>query len=95
MLKRIYRFFYNLFFRKRRKKMLDKAMVAESTGTKIINKPGKPKGARLKRDVSHFNMPRTQPCPGCSGWRRRVRKTAMETGAFYKCGNHGEYFVAK
>ena len=37
------------------------------------------------------NMPRRQPCSSCHKSAKRTRKT--EGGAYYKCGEHGEFFV--
>lgn len=39
----------------------------------------------------HPDMPRHQLCPMCHKKSKRDRKTI--TGAFYRCPNHGEFFI--
>ena len=37
------------------------------------------------------NMPKYQPCPECTRSSHRDHK--IDTGAIYRCGNHGEFLV--
>ena len=37
------------------------------------------------------NMPKYQPCPEC--YRGSHRDHKIDTGAIYRCGNHGEFLV--
>ena len=57
-------------------------------------KPGKKKGL-LHRTVNTSrggpNMPKYQPCPDCGKWSKRESKTMG--GAYYRCVNHGQFFV--
>jgi len=38
-----------------------------------------------------FNMPKSQSCMKCNAYSPRIRMT--EGGAYYRCRNHGEFFL--